>query len=424
MNARHGIMILPLAGILCRYKEVKEMVAGHLQVKKGYYYMVLSVPDQTGKLKPKWVSTGIKDDGRKSQKQANELLLETRYNYRVPTLYAPEITAMHISSSMLFSDYMLSWLKIIRSSVEEDTFAGYETNVTARIAPYFQQQGVTLGNLTALDVQCFYTYCSDKLKLKGTTVQHFHANIHKALKYAVCHDLITTNPMDKVDRPKGQSFRGAFYTLSEMEHLFSIVRGDPIEFPVLMSAFYGLRRSEVVGLRWQAIDFESNTITIAHTVVQFHTPEGTKTISKDRTKNKSSCRSMPMVPQFRELLLRMKARQEECKRLCGACYQDSDYIYVNDLGKPYTPNYVTQHFKLVLKRHNLREIRFHDLRHSCASLLLKSGAPMKNIQEWLGHSDFSTTANLYAHLETQSKSNSASLMTASLSIQPGISPSV
>lgn len=386
--------------------------------------MVLSVPDQTGKLKPKWVSTGIKDDGRKSQKQANELLLETRYNYRVPTHYTPEITAMHISSSMLFSDYMLSWLKIIRSSVEEDTFAGYETNVTARIAPYFQQQGVTLGNLTALDVQCFYTYCSAKLKLKGTTVQHFHANIHKALKYAVCHGLITKNPMDKVDRPKGQSFKGAFYTLSEMEHLFSVVRGDPIEFPVLMSAFYGLRRSEVVGLRWQAIDFESNTITIAHTVVQFHTPEGTKTISKDRTKNKSSCRSMPMVPQFRELLLRMKARQEECKRLCGDCYQDSDYIYVNDLGKPYTPNYVTQHFKLVLKRHNLREIRFHDLRHSCASLLLKNGAPMKNIQEWLGHSSFSTTANLYAHLETQSKSNSASLMTASLSIQPGISPYV
>lgn len=91
----------------------------------------------------------------------------------------------------------------------------------------------------------------------------------------------------------------------------------------------------------------------------------------------------------------------------------------------YTSTYLrTQHFKLVLRRHNLREIRFHDLRHSCASLLLKNGAPMKNIQEWLGHSSFSTTANLYAHLETQSKSNSASLMTASLSIQPGISPYV
>ena len=82
------------------------------------------------------------------------------------------------------------------------------------------------------------------------------------------------------------------------------------------------------------------------------------TVEKDRTKNKSSCRSMPLVPQYRELLLSMKERQENCRKLCGNCYTESDYIFVNDLGVPYKPNYVTQHFKLVLQKHELRDIRF------------------------------------------------------------------
>lgn len=129
---------------------------------------------------------------------------------------------------------------------------------------------------------------------------------------------------------------------------------------------------------------------------------------------------MPLVPQYRELLLRMKERQDNCRSLCGNCYTESDYIFVNDLGVPYKPNYVTQHFKLILQKNALRDIRFHDLRHTCASLLLKNGVPMKDIQEWLGHSDFNTTANIYAHLDTTSKSASATRMSSVVSIDPGI----
>ena len=91
-------------------------------------------------------------------------------------------------------------------------------------------------------------------------------------------------------------------------------------------------------------------------------------------------------------------------------------------GIPYTPNFVTQHFKIVLRKNGLREISFHDLRHTCASLLLKNGVSMKEIQEWLGHSNFSTTANIYAHLDTSSKNTSAARMNESFSISPGIRP--
>ena len=338
------------------------MVAGHLQTKKGYYYMVLNLKSEDGNRKSKWISTGIPATGKKSAKLAEEMLAETRCTYKdaaSPCAVSPVISREDIS----FSDYMIKWLGIIKNSVEVDTYAGYVNNVEKRIVPYFRGQRILLRELTALDVENFYSYCFNELHLKGTTVQRFHANIHKAMKYARKHDLIASNPMDNVERPKSQRYVGAFYSVSELETLFQAVKGDPCEFPVLMAAFYGLRRSEIMGLRWRAIDFESNLITIDHTVVQCMCDGTTITVEKDRTKNQSSCRSMPLVPQYRDLLLRMKVRQEYCRKLCGNCYTESEYIFVNDMGAPYQPNYVTQHFKLILRKNHLRNIRFHDLRH-------------------------------------------------------------
>ena len=275
-----------------------------------------------------------------------------------------------------------------------------------------------------MDIERFYEYCFNQLKVKGTTVQHYHANIHKAVKYAIRHDLITQNILAKVDRPKSETFTGSFYTLPEIERLFEVVKGDPVEFPVLMAAFYGLRRSEILGLRWSAIDFVGNTLTVEHTVVQYRINGKMVVEGKDRAKNKSSCRTMPLVPQYRDLLLRMKTRQESCRALCGNCYQESDYIYVNDLGVPYCPDYVTAHFKRVLKKHGLRVIRFHDLRHTCASLLLKNGVDMKDIQEWMGHSSYSTNRYTYRHLDDRSKRRSADKMEQAFRISPGISATV
>ena len=396
------------------------MVAGHLQIKKDYYYMVLNLKDEQGHRKSKWLPTGIQAVGKKNEKKAQDMLLETRCSYKEPVIRSAELGSARMSNTILFADYMLNWLSIIKNSVEEVTYAGYEGVVTKRIVPYFRKMGITLGNLTALDIERFYEYCFNTLELKGSTVQHYHANLHKALKYAVKHNLIDSNPMEKVERPKSQKFVGSFYSVTELEQLFQVAKGDTVEFPILMAAFYGLRRSEIMGLRWQAIDFVGNTIMIDHTVVQFRSEGKTKVVQKDRTKNASSCRSLPLVPQYRELLLRMQERQEQCRKLCGNCYIESDYIYVNDLGSPYQPNFVSQHFRALLEKNQLRVIRFHDLRHTCASLLLKNGVSMKEIQEWLGHSNFSTTANIYAHLDTAAKNTSAAKMTRAFSISPGI----
>lgn len=290
-------------------------------------------------------------------------------------------------------------------------------------------EGTALGEYGVIDAELY----TGHLEIDRSAMEYDGAEtLEEAVELArgleseedIKHDLIASNPMDNVERPKSQRYVGAFYSVSELETLFQAVKGDPCEFPVLMAAFYGLRRSEIMGLRWRAIDFENNLITIDHTVVQCMCDGTTITVEKDRTKNQSSCRSMPLVPQYRDLLLRMKVRQECCRKLCGNCYTESEYIFVNDMGEPYQPNYVTQHFKLVLRKNHLRNIRFHDLRHTCASLLLKNGVPMKDIQEWLGHSSYNTTANIYAHLDTSSKNTSASKMSNVVIIEPGISTSV
>ena len=260
--------------------------------------------------------------------------------------------------------------------------------------------------------------CEDKTR--NNTIIKYHANISKALNDAVRLEKIPMTPLKRGMRPKQVEHIGKFYTLSEVEHLLSCVKGDGTEFPVLMAAFYGLRRSEIMGLKWDSIDFDANTITIAHVVVEVSIDGKDTIVAKDRPKNKKSYRTLPLVPEYRRLLLQMKKHQEEYRELCGNCYHESDYIYVNDLGEPIRPNYVSQHFKLVLKNNNLREITFHELRHTCASLLLKSGISMKDIQAWLGHSNYNTTANIYAHLESSSKEITGNAMQDNFTISANL----
>ena len=123
-------------------------------------------------------------------------------------------------------------------------------------------------------------------------------------------------------------------------------------------------------------------------------------------------RTLPLVPAFKEKLLGAKEHQEMNRKLCGRSYSKDylDYICVNELGVRLRPGYLTTAFPKLLEDNGLRRIRFHDLRHSCASLLLANNVPMKQIQDWLGHSDFSTTANIYAHLDYNSKLSSAQAM--------------
>lgn len=374
------------------------MVAGHLHEKNGYYYIILNLTDSAGKRKPKWISTGLTIKGNK--KRAEQMLMEERRKY----------ANAKTGDDVLFADFMEQWLEIVKSTVSIPTYSSYVNAVKSIIAPYFRKKKMLLRDLQAHDIQMFYQ--EQLQRVKASSVIHYHANIHKALKYAVKNDMIPSNPADKVERPKQDKFYGNFYDRDELNKLFEAVAGTKLELPVLLGAFYGLRRSEIVGLKWSAIDFEQNTITISHTVTSCNLDGKCVIVAKDTTKTKSSRRTLPLVPYFHEKLLAVKAQQERNQKLCGRSYNREflEYICVDDIGDRFKPNYITSQFPKLLERNGFRKIRFHDLRHSCASLLLASGVPMKHIQEWLGHSDFSTTANIYAHLDYSSKLTSASAM--------------
>ena len=374
------------------------MVAGHLHEKNGYYYIILNLTDSAGRRKPKWISTGLTIKGNK--KRAEQMLMEERRKY----------ANAKTGDDVLFADFMEQWLEIVKSTVSIPTYSSYVNAVKSIIAPYFRKKKILLRDLQAHDIQMFYQ--EQLQRVKASSVIHYHANIHKALKYAVKNDMIPSNPADKVERPKQDKFYGNFYDRDELNKLFEAVAGTKLELPILLGAFYGLRRSEIVGLKWSAIDFEQNTITISHTVTSCNLDGKCVIVAKDTTKTKSSRRTLPLVPYFHEKLLAVKAQQGRNQKLCGRSYNREflEYICVDDIGDRFKPNYITSQFPKLLERNGFRKIRFHDLRHSCASLLLASGVPMKHIQEWLGHSDFSTTANIYAHLDYSSKLTSASAM--------------
>ena len=389
-------------------------VTASLQIKRNIYQVVLSYKDNNGERKQKWISTGISAKGN-NKRLANAKLEEIKKNYKkyIPSLLTSD---ENDTSNEYFETYMQNWLESYKHNIEENTYDSYCT-VVNKINNYFSGKNIKLKDLKPKHIQDFYNSLYKK-GLSPNTVLHYHANIRKALDIAMKLEIIPSNPADRIERPKKEQFIGDFYTIEELEKLFCACKNDPLEIVVLIASFYGLRRSEVLGLKWSSIDFEKNIITIKHKVVQRNAKKNRSMVLKDKTKNKASYRSLPLLPTIATALKKHKNQINKNKLICGNTYHKEfeDYICVDFKGKLFRPEYITDHFQIILKNNGLRHIRFHDLRHSCASLLLSKGVPMKAIQEWLGHSTYSTTANFYAHLEDNYKSFSADVLSSSLKV--------
>ena len=241
--------------------------------------------------------------------------------------------------------------------------------------------------------------------------------MHIALKHAVKRGIIPYNPSDQANPPKAEKHVGDYYNAQELKKLISVLKDDPLRVPVIIAIYCGLRRSEVLGLKWSAIDFENKQIHIRHKVIEDDTEGTTKIVGVDLLKNHSSYRTMPLLPEVEAELLRERNRQLERKNKLRSGYSQKweEYVCVDALGDIIKPQYFSEHFKIILKQNGLKEIRLHDLRHSCASLLVAAEVDMKLIQSYLGHSTISITADTYSHLDSKSKESSAEKISAALS---------
>ena len=386
-----------------KYREI----TGSLIERNGKYTAVLNLYDVSGKRRQKSIALGIpvKGNTRRALAQLEELKRE----------YAGAAGLLRNGKreSPLFADFLKDWLKITAPTIERSTYQGYESMIGARLEPFFRERKLRLYDVEPKHIRELHQSIFDD-GCNANTVIHYHAVVRKALQYAAKNELITENVADKVDRPKKGKYLAAFYSKEELAALFEATRNDSMPVVIQLAAYYGLRRSEVLGIRWSAIDFDRGTISINHKVTDGKENGEYRIFTEDKLKTKSSFRTLPLIPAVRELLQEQREKQERYQALFkkSYCQEYLDYVCVDEMGKLFRPNYVTDLFKLLLQQNGLRPIRFHDLRHSCGSLLLSQGIAMKQIQDWLGHSTFATTADIYSHLDFNSKQESADAIAA------------
>ena len=369
-----------------------------LQLKNSTYQVVISYKDPEGKYKTKWITTGLREGtnmvavesarkyiikafedeingvpvpeeealpprpkGRPGRKKKSEAPVEPAEPVIPAEPVKPEEPPQPVSFE--FTEFLDMWLETVKPTLAYNTYKGYAKNLR-RINAYFRPLAIKVEDIKPLHIQQFYTKMYSE-GLSGSTVQHLHVNIRKALQYALLNELINTNPADKVKRPKAKKYIASYYNKNELAQLFEVFKGDRLELCVHIAAYYGVRRSELIGLKWDAIDFENKTVSIRHKVVYDRQNGKEVFIGDDELKNVSSRRTLPLMPHIEKLLLAEKAEQEKNERLMGDSWNRKfdGYICRDKMGKLITPNYVTCRFKKVIDKNGLKHLRFHDLRH-------------------------------------------------------------
>lgn len=388
---------------VCNSLRKKRNITGSVQVKNGKWWVVVNLYDENNKRKPKWIDTNLPERGNK--RNAEKLLAGYLTDYNKLNIPYSKITV---------AEYFTQWLDEIKTEVKANTYRSYHANMTNHIIPYFQSNKIELQELTPFDLEQYYRF---KLKpnskinsgeaLSPTTIKHHHQNISKALTDAVRKGLITVNPASAARTPKAEKFKAEFLNQKQVREMLTLFDGSVVQLPVFLCSVYGFRRSEVLGLKWQNVDFDNKSITIAETLQQ-----GIGGNYTDTPKTESSYRTLPMTHEVYKALADAKTIQDKRKQLMGNYYIKNDYVCTKPNGDVIFPNYLTRIFKSVISKSDLPNIRLHDLRHSAASNLLDMGFSVVQVADWLGHSSSATTLNFYAHAEKRSKMEIANALEA------------
>ena len=386
----------------------KPHFAASVQSKKGRLYAVMQVK-KDGTTRPVWRALGLPEGANKTK--VNKAFREVVAQYE-QEFWEEQERGGRPPADIPVYDYLVSYLKRVEPELQKNTIVSYRSMTNGKIRRYFQRRPqLTVGNLKPQDIQDFYqSLFADGVV--ANTVIHYHALLRRAFQQAFKEERIDANPFDRVGRPKKNKFHGENYTQEELLTLLHLARGDVIYPAILLAGAMGLRRSEALGVRWSRIDWEKRTVLLDTKIVEYRENGKKKVEPVEEMKNKSSRRTLPLPDPVVEMLQVQKEHREVYRKMFQGSYntQYLDYVCVNQLGELLRPSYVTDHFRELLEKYGLRHIRFHDLRHTFASLLINQDVPLINVSNFLGHSDLSTTANIYAHLDKASKQASAAVI--------------
>lgn len=288
-------------------------------------------------------------------------------------------------------EYLHLWLETDRPRLRERTWDRYEQYVRLHIVPALGK--TSLVRLSPQHLQRLY---SDRLEsgLSPTTVHHLHATIHKALRQAVRWNLVARNVADLVDPPRIVTHEMATLSPAQARAFLAAAEGDRLEALYVLAITTGMRQGELLGLRWRDVDLDGGSVQIRGSMQA--TSEGLRIAAP---KTPGSRRHVLVSEQPREALRKHRVRQAAERLRMGEAWEDNDLVFANQVGRPIPAgNLLRRSFEPLLRRAGLPRMRFHDLRHTSATLLLGEGIHPKIVSEMLGHTRISTTLDLYSHV--------------------------
>ena len=353
-----------------------------LQEKHGYWHAVISYKDNSGKYRQKSISTripAVKGNKRKAELAGKELtekwLLKQQENQRD-------------ENTITLSDAIQSYLDAKRDSVQPSTYAGYERLGKNLLLTLGEKE---ISKITKVDIKELTKKLMERNDTDNTA-KHYITLLNGVLQWAEYLGYSLSSPGWRAEQPKIDKYHGAsWYTVSEVKQLLDAAAESPIKCALHIASYLGLRRSEISGLKWNYVNLQEKTIRICEKRVQYSKVEGYMIDDSKKMKTAYSDRILPIPDDLVEVL-----EAEPTKE---------GYVCKHADGRPQNPQYLSLTFSRLLKKHGLRKIRFHDLRHTCASLLLQSGVDMKTVQIILGHGNYSTTADIYSHVDLTGKKN-------------------
>ena len=390
-------------------------MTGSLQIKGKYYYAVLNFRQKDGKRVARWISTGYevsKNTKRKAMERLNQLKVE--YSGR---------EVLDECKNKKVVEFAWEWLKSIEPTIEVSTYDSYYSNVQ-HIEQFFSREPyckLYVEELTCEIIKEFYFFLlkegklvkrknDDDPGLSRKFVREIAKNLRMMLDYAHEKQVVFTiqkenpNPARLVAVPQkpGRIREYAYLDEEDFTLFLKAIKGHILEPYFIMTLFYGLRRSEALGLKWDAVNMKKKTLVIRHTIVR-----NRRRVERDGTKNEASHREYPIPDFIYEQLESIRKKQERNKRLLGSEYTDQGYVFTWPDGRPFSTDYPTKAFKKIIRgTEGLDEhLRLHDLRASCVTMLAKEGYTLKEVQGWIGHSENSEeTLKVYMRAKSTVKS--------------------
>lgn len=353
------------------------------------------------------IEKGRKQDGTRNRiTETIEGTLKQAIDRRDELLYEIKHSKIKPDGNMNFLDFAKLWIKeYAEPNVRPSTLYGYRCNLNAYILPRFKDY--KLNEIKVYDLERFYNDLkntptkltkdkNNKKMLSSTTVLKQHRQLSLMFTTAIKWDFIDINPCQKISKPPVKATpEMAYYNEEEIKHLFKLLDNEDLglKVAVYMLILGGFRRGELLGLYWDHIDFENQTVKIDKSLLS---TSGIG-IYEGKVKTVKSNRTVALPKECFDLLREYKKLQEDRKRVLGKEWQDSPYVFKMIKGGQMKPDWLSRSWNTLLENNNLRHIRLHDLRHTCATYLLSIGTPIATVSRKLGHSDIYTTLNTYTH---------------------------